>query len=101
MSMAKQETIRAIGERTRLRSHDVQRMMEALIDIWFDELAAGGRIEIENFLVLEIKTIHRDPNNVGTLIVNGRSVHIPSTRRELTARASKHLRARLNSRFDE
>jgi nucleoid DNA-binding protein len=43
-----------IGRRTRLRNHNVQRMLEALIDVWTEELASGGRIELENFLVLEV-----------------------------------------------
>ncbi|MHB8630019.1 MAG: HU family DNA-binding protein [Aggregatilineales bacterium] len=92
--MDKYHTIRQVGERTRLRNHDIQRFLEALIAVWSDELANGGRIEIENFLVLEVQTIKRQ-GNLGTLLNNGRPVQIPRTRRELKVRPSKHLRARI------
>jgi nucleoid DNA-binding protein len=59
MSLTKNKMVSEIGRRTRLRNHDVQRMLEALIDAWTDELASGGRIELENFLVLEVQRIDR------------------------------------------
>jgi len=91
----KYRTIQQIGDRTRMRSHDVQRVLEALIAIWSDELANGGRIEIENFLVLEIQEIRRQ-GNLGTLLNSqGQPVRIPRTRRELRVRPSKHLRMRM------
>ena len=34
-------------------------MLETLIDIWTEELVAEGRIELENFIVLETQTIDR------------------------------------------
>jgi len=37
-------------------------MLETLIDVWTQELVAGGRIELENFLVLETQTIDRGEN---------------------------------------
>ena len=81
-----------------MRNHDVQRMIEVLINVWSDELARGGRIEIENFLVLEVKTIKRQGANLGQLTNQGQLVHIPSTRRELKVRASKRLRTQLKNR---
>jgi len=59
MSLTKNKMVSEIGRRTRLRNHDVQRVLEALIDVWSDELASGGRIELENFLVLEVQRIDR------------------------------------------
>jgi nucleoid DNA-binding protein len=59
MSLTKNKMVSEIGRRTRLRNHDVQRMLEALIEVWTDELASGGRIELENFLVLEVQRIDR------------------------------------------
>ena len=59
MSLTKSKMVSEIGRRTRLRNHDVQRMLEALIQVWTDELASGGRIELENFLVLEVQRIDR------------------------------------------
>ena len=59
MALTKNKMVGEIGRRTRLRNHDVQRMLEALVDVWFEELASGGRIELENFLVLEVQRIDR------------------------------------------
>ncbi len=58
-SLNKNKMVREIGRRTRLKNRDVQLVLETLIDVWTEELVAGGRIEIENFLVLEIQTIDR------------------------------------------
>src|SRR5476649_1061902 len=51
--MNKRDTIAAIGQKTRLRNHDIQQVVETLLEVWTEELVAGGRIEIQNFLVLE------------------------------------------------
>jgi len=59
MALTKNKMVSEIGRRTRLRNHDVQRMLEALIDAWTEELASGGRIELENVLVLEVQRIDR------------------------------------------
>ena len=93
--MNKYSTIQAISDNLRMRNHDVQRMIEVLIDVWSEELASGGRIEIENFLILEVKTIKRQGANLGQLTNQGQPVHIPTTRRELKVRASKEFRMRL------
>ena len=62
MSLDKNKTIAEVGRRTRLRNHDVQKMLEALVEVWTEELADGGRIELENFLVLEVRQIDRGTN---------------------------------------
>ncbi len=59
MALTKNKMVSEIGRRTRLRNHDVQRMLEALIDVWTEELVSGGRIELQNFLVLEVQRIDR------------------------------------------
>lgn len=59
MTLTKNKMVSEIGRRTRLRNHDVQRMLEALVDVWSEELASGGRIELQNFLVLEVQRIDR------------------------------------------
>lgn len=59
MALTKKTMVSEIGRRTRLRNHDVQRVVETLIDVWTEELASGGRIELENFLVLEVQRIDR------------------------------------------
>ena len=56
MSLNKKKMVREIGRRTRLKNRDVQIVLETLIDVWKEELLDGGKIEIENFLVLSINS---------------------------------------------
>jgi nucleoid DNA-binding protein len=90
MTLTKNKMVSEIGRRTRLRNHDVQRVLETLIDVWFEELAASGRIELENFLVLEVQRIDRGERR-GMLSTGQprRVIH------RLVVRPSKLLRERL------
>lgn len=91
MTLNKNRMIREIGRRTRLKNRDVQLMLETLIDVWTKELVAGGRIELENFLVLETQTIDRGAN-AGTL----KGGDAPRYVRRVVMRGSKKLKHRLN-----
>ena len=90
MALTKNRIVSEIGRRTRLRNHDVQRVLEALIDVWTDELASGGRIELQNFLVLEVQRIDRGERR-GMLSTGEprRVIH------RLVIRPSKELREKL------
>ncbi len=91
MALTKNKMVSEIARRTRLRNHDVQRMLEALIQVWTDELASGGRIELQNFLVLEVRRIDRGEQR--GMLISGqprRVIH------RLVARPSKQLKHRLN-----
>ncbi|MBN8638061.1 MAG: HU family DNA-binding protein [Anaerolineae bacterium] len=55
MSLNRKTTVREIGRRTRLSNRDVERVIETLVDVWTEELANGGRIELENFMVLIVQ----------------------------------------------
>lgn len=92
MALTKNKMVSEIGRRTRLRNHDVQHMLEALIDVWFEELAVGGRIELQNFLVLEVQRIDRGERR-GMLSTGEprRIIH------RLVVRPSKKLKARINN----
>lgn len=92
MSLTKNKMVSEIGRRTRLRNHDVQRMVEALIEVWTAELASGGRIELENFLVLEVQRIDRGKRR-GMLSTGEprRVIH------RLVVRPSKRLREKLQN----
>jgi len=92
----KNKTIAEVGRRTRLRNHDVQKMLEALVEVWSEELAHGGRIEVENFLVLEVKRIDRG-QTAGALLIGGKLRRAPSLIRKLTVRPSKSLKERLRT----
>lgn len=91
MTLTKNSMVREIGRRTRMKNRDVQVMLEALIEVWTEELVTGGRIELENFLVLETQTIDRG-ENAGAL--NGSDA--PRYVRRVVVRGSKRLKQRLN-----
>ncbi|MGJ3238179.1 MAG: HU family DNA-binding protein [Anaerolineae bacterium] len=55
MSLNKNKMVREIGRRTRLKNRDVQMMLETLIDVWSEELVAGGHIELADNLTLLFK----------------------------------------------
>lgn len=95
MTLTKNKMVREIGQRTRLKNRDVQLMLEALVEVWVDGLAAGKRIELENFLVLEIKEIDRG-DQAGKLTIGGAISPAPRHIRRLVVRASKSLKQRLN-----
>lgn len=92
MTLNKQKMVREIGRRTRLTNREVQEVIEALVDIWTEELVAGGRIEIQNFLVLETKTIDRG-DQCGAL----NSGQVPRIIKRVLLRVSKKLKVSLNS----
>lgn len=91
MALTKNKMVSEIGRRTRLRNHDVQRILETLIDIWFEELASGGRIELENFLVLEVQRIDRGERR--GMLSTGEPRQIIH---RLVVRPSKKLKMRIN-----
>jgi nucleoid DNA-binding protein len=92
MSLDKNKTIAEVGRRTRLRNHDVQKMLETLVEVWSEELTQEGRIEVENFLVLEVKRVDRG-ENAGHLLVGGKLKRAPRFVRRLVVKPSKRLRA--------
>jgi nucleoid DNA-binding protein len=96
MSLDKNKTVAEIGRRTRLRNHDVQRMLEALIAVWTEELASGGRIELQNFLVLEVKAADRG-ENAEAVLIGGKLRRATRLIRQLAVRPSKRLRHRLKT----
>lgn len=53
MTLTKKKMISEIGRRTRLKNRDIQAMLETLVEVWTEELVSGGRIELENFFVIE------------------------------------------------
>ncbi len=96
MSLDKNKTVADVGRRTRLRNHDVQNMLEALIEVWSEELANSGRIELENFLEFEVKRIDRG-EQAGALLIGGRLRRAPRVIKRLSVRPSKCLRERLRA----
>ncbi len=95
--MNKRSTIVEVGRRTRMRNYEVQRLFEILVEVWSEALARGEKIEIENFLILELHTITRH-GRLGTLVRGNREVNIPAQRREVRVRLSKHLKTAIRAR---
>lgn len=91
MTLNKNRMVREIGQRTRLKNRDVQLVLETLVDVWMEELVADGRIELENFLVLETQTIDRG-ENAGT--IGGEDA--PRYVRRVTLRVSRKFKSQLN-----
>jgi len=61
-----------------------------------EELANGGRIEIQNFLVLEVKQVDRG-ENAGAVLIGGKLRRAPRTVNHLLVHPSKYLRRKLGS----
>lgn len=90
MTLTKNKMIREIGQRTRLKNRDVQVMLEALIEVWTEELVSGGRIEVENLFVLEVQTIDRSEQR--GMLSSGEA---PRYIQRVSLRVSKSLKTRL------
>ena len=88
------KTVAEVGRRIRLRNHDLQKMLETLIEVWSDDLADSEHAELENFLVLEVKTLDRG-ERAGSLLVGGKLRRAPRVVKKLTVRPSKSLKERL------
>lgn len=88
MTMTKNKTVQEIGRRTRLKNRDVQLILETLLEVWTEELVAGGRVELEHFIVIDVQTIERPANRLLTA----------RRFRRVTVRGSKALREKLNSK---
>ncbi len=90
MTLTKNKMVSEIGRRTRLKNRDVQAMLEALVEVWSEELVSGGRIELEGLFVIESQTIDRGEHG-GHL----RSGTAPRYIRRVVMRVSRCLKRRL------
>ncbi len=96
-TLTKQDIVRAIGKQTGLRDADVAQAIEALISLLTEHLATGERIEIQNFLVMEVQTRSRTFKPDRSDAAPQRIIY-----RSLKVRPGKHLRAALREqRKDE
>lgn len=96
MTLTKNKMVSEIGRRTRLKNRDVQAMLEALVEVWSEELVSGGRIELEGLFVIESKTIDR-----GEYSGHLRSGTAPRYIRRVVMRVSRGLKRRLTPPTDE
>lgn len=91
MTLTKNKMIREIGRRTRLKNRDVQVTLEALVEVWAEELVEGGKIELENLFVLETQWVDRGESGG---LLNGKPA--PRYIRRLTLRTSRRLKQALH-----
>ncbi len=54
-TLNKQILVRLLGQRTRLPNRTTAQVIDCLVDILSEQIAAGGRIEIANFLTFEVQ----------------------------------------------
>jgi len=90
VTLTKNKMIGEIGRRTRLKNRDVRVMLEALVEVWTEELISGGRIEVENLFVLETQIIDRGEQR--GMLTSG---EVPRYIKRLTVRSSKKLKLML------
>lgn len=94
MTLNKKKMVREIGRRTRLTNREVQEVIEALVDVWTEELVAGGRIELQNFFVLEVRNVDRGHPTI--LVQSNKQKHVfPRYFKRVSLRVSKALKAKL------
>ena len=58
-TLTKQRLAREVGRRTHLTNAAADAALEAVIAILSEQLAAGGRVELANFLTLEVQPYTR------------------------------------------
>lgn len=87
MTLNKKRMVREVSRRTGISNREVQQVVEALVDVWTEELVTGGRIELENFMVLETKMIDRG-ENAGKLKGGDAPRYVP----RVVVRMSKRLK---------
>jgi len=87
-TLTKQRLVRTIGLRTGIRDVDVSQVIEAFIETVTEEIAHHGRLELQNFLVLEVQTRTRIMGKV-----NSPSIARPVQFRTLRLRPGRNLRA--------
>lgn len=87
MTLTRKSLIRQIGQRTRLTNYQAELMLETLIDLCMEELGQGGRIALDDFLILEVTWVqHRG----GGHLQQGQVVQ-PGYKAILRARPGKKL----------
>jgi nucleoid DNA-binding protein len=91
MTLTKNRMVSEVGRRTRLKNRDVQLMLEALVELWMEELVSGGRIELEGLFVIETQVVDRGEQS-GYL----RSGKAPRHIRRVVVRVSRGLRKQVN-----
>src|SRR5450432_3901788 len=94
-ALTKRRIIQRIHYRTHVTHKQVADVIEALIDIVSQEISTEGRVEIENFLTLDVKTVtHRAP--YGSTVITYKAVRCrPGRRLREMLQSTKHKNKRV------
>lgn len=92
MPINRRITTRTLSKQTGLTHQQVEDLFEKLLTLWKAELIAGGRIEIQNFLVIE--TVELDRGTKGGMLRSG--TRAPRFIRRVQVRAAKSLKLAIN-----
>ncbi|MEP7288641.1 MAG: HU family DNA-binding protein [Chloroflexota bacterium] len=96
-TLTKQRLARAVGRRTRLTNQQAASALEAVIAIVSEQLAAGGRVELANFLTLEVQAYPRLATESNFWHTSPSSESGEVTSFVLRCRPGKRLRAHLRT----
>ncbi len=97
-TLTKQRLAREIGRRTHLSNKQAEATLSAMIAILSEHLAAGGRVELTNFLTLEVKPYTRLASEGSFWHTSPQSEVGATTFYVLRCRPGKRLRIALRAR---
>lgn len=92
MAINRRIMTRTLARQTGLTHNQVEDVLEKLIDLWKAELIAGGRIEMQGFMVLE--TVEIDRGKKGGILRSGERA--PRFIRMVKVRVAKNVKLEIN-----
>lgn len=92
MAINRRIMTRTLARQTGLTQPQVEDVLEKLIDLWKEELIAGGRIEMQGFMVLE--TVELDRGKKGGILRGG--TRAPRFIRAVKVRVAKNVKLEIN-----
>ncbi len=96
-ALTKQRLAREVGRRTRLTNRQAESALEAAITVISEHLADGGRVELTNFLTMEVKPRTRLASGNAFWHTSSPSNADPMTIYVLRCRPGKRLRMALRT----
>ena len=96
MALNKREMTRYIARHTSLTYAQSREALDALLEVWFNTLAAGESIAVDHFLSLHVQRIER--NNPGKLLRHGQLVDAGKVQYRLQIRPSEKLQHAMKDR---
>ncbi len=99
MALNKRDMVRHVARYTDLTQGQAREALDRLIELWMEELARGGSIAVDDFLILKVVRIERQPGRAGQVrSPDGRLVDAPPVQYRLSARPGRQLRERIREK---